>query len=176
MSPSPSTFTSVTRPVKANHRCSEVMRDECRVKCALTPTPGQPNICDGVIDRIFDLSVGGMPGSVFAGQRSLPCAPWETHGDEKVTTCFAAFPKAGKRPKEEMIRMLANVLEFIFEDCCYLCRGGMKRPFHAIQAEFNRDWDCDAIETDVKQLRPSAARFHFGYLFIADLKLVTSIM
>jgi hypothetical protein len=147
MSPSPSTFTSVTCPVKANHLCSEAMRGDCRVKCALAPTPGQPNICDGVIDRTFDLSVGGMSGSVFAGQRSLPCAPWETHGDEKATTCLAGFPKAGKRPKEEMITRLANVLQFILTIVA-IGRGGMKGH----SARFTSNSTATGIAMQSKQM------------------------
>jgi len=45
-SPSSSTFSSTTRPVRANHLFSIPVRSDCIVKAA--SGPGQPNISDGV--------------------------------------------------------------------------------------------------------------------------------
>src|SRR5207245_559232 len=78
-----------TMPVKANQRCSDALRGDCFVKCAPTPTPGQANTCEGVMDVIFDLSLGTLSASVLAGQRSTPCWPVTLHGDASLTVCLA---------------------------------------------------------------------------------------
>src|SRR5260370_41207162 len=78
-----------TIPVKANQRCSDALRGDFVVKCAPTPTPGQANTCEGVMDVIFDLSLGTFWASVLAGQRSTPCSPVNLHGDASLTVCLA---------------------------------------------------------------------------------------
>src|SRR5947208_16461154 len=47
-SPSSSTFTATTRPVRAYQLFSIPVRSDCQLSC--TPMLGQLNICEGVVD------------------------------------------------------------------------------------------------------------------------------
>src|SRR4029453_3228915 len=69
-SPSSSTFSSTTRPVRANHLFSIPVRSDCIVKAA--SGPGRPNISDGVTALIAVGSVGGSEGSVLPDHRPSP--------------------------------------------------------------------------------------------------------
>src|SRR6266480_8079556 len=83
MSPSISTFTATTRPVRANQLFSIPVRSELCVKCSADPD--QLKTSEGVTACIALASVGGVEGSFFTAQR---CSPWlsrHEHGDSNVT-------------------------------------------------------------------------------------------
>src|SRR5204863_5625056 len=94
MSPSASTFRLTRRPVRLYHFCSAgILVSVSGVKGTFGSGPFHSEICDGVTDRMVDLSKGTGDGSVLAGQRLPPfwlCrSPGETKGAAAAFTDVA---------------------------------------------------------------------------------------
>src|SRR5207249_3115997 len=90
MSPSASTFTSIIRPVRAYHFCSDGILSVVAVNSTFGPSPSHAYICDGVTDWMADLSKGTGAKSVLAIHRFLPLKPLHSQGETKITSGAAA--------------------------------------------------------------------------------------
>jgi hypothetical protein len=95
-----------------------------RVMPAFVPTPGHANICEGVMDVIFDLSVETRSGSVLAGQRSTPCWPVIVHGDVSLTVCLVVALEA-ETTKSALSKTVASMSWGFMQE--RISRRGMDR-------------------------------------------------